>query len=689
MRIEVLGNLDNVVTAIYYTWKGNLLFPPKWDVTSGYFVPEDLVPQAEIIQYKSSSSSIDLKDFKEYNYKLFPDKGKYSDYNIMDLYGDKTREIIGNDPGDIEKISKYAISTIYVDKTEDTDTIGYFKSKILSGGRVVYQFHAPENCYKIELYDSILSLSQGEGNSKNGHSILDADFENKCAVNFIKRPIISIYLGPTDDNILNPDKFYYGNNSKPEEMKVLTTAQEYRGLIEEITCAKIVTLVSSLGNVENFSVDIPQSCFYESKDSLRNLNTIALRNDEWYGSVNSINQVSVRDGNLYDLTTGTLLGNQKITNTPLLDLKRDLARIKTQYSQDHTYSKGDVTLVGKLEYVSLSDNNKGNQPLVSPLWMLKTEFDNSFTKTIDLVITPIISGHTSKSYLVYDSGSPISFEFIPEYGFELNQYTFNNKPDVLRTGKANLIKDTDFEYQETLSTSGKVTRKIKIIDWEKILETGKIIISPEVKSKKCIIRVLYRDKYYSLFDTPRLQKYPGNDFISGADVVLNGKIISDPEILNNLSAISSLTNIGVSGINTKALDVKGINATYTYSDLTTKEVALEKQDDDFIDREISSEVIYTIIVEDRNYNCRVFYNTENWEVEDTCPIGYYNKPLTIRFYSINPSAPLKRITVYDETGENLLYNYSINNTSIVLDENGMYSITIPSIVENLKIFIVD
>ena len=89
MRIEVLGNLDNVVTAIYYTWKGNLLFPPKWDVTSGYFVPEDLVPQAEIIQYKSSSSSIDLKDFKEYNYKLFPDKGKYSDYNIMDLYGDK------------------------------------------------------------------------------------------------------------------------------------------------------------------------------------------------------------------------------------------------------------------------------------------------------------------------------------------------------------------------------------------------------------------------------------------------------------------------------------------------------------------------------------------------------------------------------------------------------------------------
>lgn len=685
MRTEVLGNLDSVVTAVYYIWKGNLLFPPEWNISVGKFIPTEIIPKAEVIQYKSSSSSIDWKDFKEYNYKLFPDKNKYTDYNIMDWYGDKAREYIGHDPEDIEKFSKYALPTIYADQEEDIDITGYFKSKVLSSGKAVYQFQAPENCYKIELYSEVLDSVRGNA---AGNIIADTGYESKGTLLYSKHPVISIFLGPTNDNILNPDKFYYGNNGRPSEMKVLTTASEYRKLIEEITCAKVITLVSSVGGASieesSISINISQTCFYDSKNPLRNLKTIALRNDEWQSSVNSVNQIGVKNGGLYDLTAGTLIGNEKITKTPILDFKRKLVNSGKSYAQDHTYSKGDVITLGHAEYISVTDNNKGNQPLISPTWILKSNFDSSFTKSIDLIITPLYSGHSSKSSLTYTSDSiNKSFEFVPEHGFELNQDTFLNKPDAIRTGAENLIVDVDFEYQETLSIEGKVTRKIIIKDWEKILKTGKIIISPEVKSKKCFIRLLYKDKYYYLFDIPRLEKYPTNQYISGNDIYLNSKAITNEEMLNVLSATSSSSSLDISRLNTEALSVSDIIANYTYSDLSTKEVYLKRNNDTFLDTEISSEVVYTICMEDRKYNCRVYYNTENWEVEETCPVGHYNMPLTIRFYSINV-VPLKKVTVYDETGDHLLYSFS----NVTFTE-GIYSVTIPAILENHKIFIVD
>lgn len=696
MRIEKFGSLENIVTAVYYTWtKGSVLYPPEWNVDSEHSVDLSIVPEASKIEYKSSSNSIKLKDFKEYSYKYFPKKGKYGDFDILDLYGDETRELIGTNPSDIEKISTFAVPSIYTNEKVDTSEIGYFKTKVLSGGRVVCQLAAPEGCYKIELYTEALDMNGSNGNCVNG-KILAAEYDNKIRLSFTKKPVISIFLGPEKDNILNPASFYYKGNIDVTRTPGIITVKEYRKLLEEIVCSKVVTIVSVSGEVENFTINTVQDSFYESHDPLRNLSDLVLRNDEWYGSKDSISQVGVRRGSLYDLGTGTLLGNKITSSTPILDSKKKLLSQIRGYSQDHTYNRGDVVVVGKTKYVSVADNNKGNQPLVSSEWILETDFLDTFTKIINVFVLPTEGGVSSKAYLIYDGGKSKTLEFTPGYGFEFKWDESRGLGNSrLTNGEEQLILGEDFKYVELLDDkTGKLSRFITILKWEKLLETEKLFICPVENNKEVEIRLLYNNLYYYLDNNknPKLSKFPEeSQKYSYKDIYFNGQPISGKELLTSLSATSELTKIGTQNLETLYLSVSGVEASYTYSDLTTStELLPEVEDNVFEDNVISSKVTYTILVKDREYRCKVYFNTEKWEVEDSCPIAYYEKPLSVRFYPIQNTTSLKNIELYHQDGgEWVKFHTYLPGDDVFTEEDGIVTLTIPGnlVTNELKIFI--
>lgn len=694
MRIEKFGSLESIVTVVYYTWtRGNILYPPEWNADSENSVDLSFIPEASRIEYKSSSSSIKMKDFKEYGYDYFPEKGKYKDYDILDLYGDEARELIGADPSDIEKISTFAIPSIYTNEKLDTSEVGYFKTKVLSGGRVVCQLSAPAGCYKIELYTEILDL-EGNGNCSNG-KILAAEYENKARIEYTKKPIISIFLGPDKDNILNPSSFYYKGNIDVTRYPGKVTVKEYKKLLEEITCSKVVTIVSVNGEVENFTINTVQDSFYESQDPLRNLSDLVLRNDEWYGSKDSISQVGVRLGSLYDLGTGTLLGNKITSSTPILDSKKKILSQVRKYSQDHAYNRGDVVSVGKTRYVSVSDNNRGNQPLISPEWLLEEDFIGTFTKIINIFVSPKVGGFSSKGYLIYDSGKPKTIEFTPGYGFEFRwNETTGLGNSKLTNGEVELIIEEDFKYVEFLDNkTGKLSRFITILKWDKLLETEKLYICPVENNKVCDIRLLYKNQYYYLGEdkSPRLSKFPDNSQkYSYKDIYFNNQPISGKELLSSLSATSESSKIGTQNLETLYLSVSGVEALYTYSDLTTStELLPEVENNVFEDSVVSSRVIYTILVNDREYRCKVYFNTEKLEVEESCPIAYYEKPLTIRFYTINNSS-LGNVELYHyNQGEWVKFQTYLPGDDVFTEEDGIITLTIPEnlVTNELKIFI--
>lgn len=690
MRLESNGSLENIVSVVYYIWNSTKpLFPPLWAKDSSQYVPADNVPVATIVHYRSSQG-IKNKDFKEYDYKLFPNKEKYGDYDIMDIYSNSARELIGNDPSDIEKLSTFAIPTIAVNTRYDSDKgYGYFKCKTLSGGKTIYQLEAPEGCYKIEMYNTILDKTTG--NCSYYGCILNTSYADCCfdginskEVVFSALPVVSIFLGPERTSKLCPDSFYYGG-VVDSDRKAGLTLKEYRALMEEITCNKIVTVVSdsSGGDVSVVYINTPQNSFYDSKDPLRNLSNIALRNDEWHNSKNCICQAGIKNDSLYDLTTGTLLGNKKSIYSPILNSKKELLDQLRTYCPEHTYMKGDIVQVGKYDYVSVVDNNIDHHPMVSPEWVKKEDFVETFAKTINIFVDPVEGGTTSKAYIIYDSGKQKSFTFVSGYGygFSLDNGKLSGK---VTNGKEELVRgnlddsNTDYYYEQTESSDGSVVRKFVIPEnqWDKILETRKIVICPEVRERGCQIRFLYDnydnarvsqlyekdtenmklslENYYHYLKEGQSIKLEDNINVSFSleDIVINDHSADGGGLSDLTPSPESPAKFSLTKLESKYYTVTGMKAKYTYSTGLTEEVdlAFDENEGCYIDSTKSSDVIYTILIQKKKFRCRVYYNSEIWEVDNACLYGYCGMSLSFNFYLIDQSKNwqnvLKEIDVY-------------------------------------------
>lgn len=675
IRLEKNGKLglDNVISAVYYCWKeGQVLFPPAWNYGDKTKMNVSDIPKGKLIHYKSSGNSIKLKDFKKYDYEFFLDNDKFSDFDIMDLFSDNERSLVGHIPSDIEKFTSYSVPTIYTNSREDINTDGYFKAKRLSGGRTVYQFEAPEGCYKVELYSQDITLSSG--NTKNNR-LLDTSFNGKSSEVFKYEPIMSIYLGPTKNNKLNYNSMYYNSDIDIERETITKTAREYRELIEEITCAKIITLISTSDSDEIYSINTPQSSFYESKNPLRNLKEVVLRNDEWYGSRDCITQFGIKKGSLYDLVSGNLLGNKLIKTTPILKEKTEL--LNNKYSVNHVYMKNDVVTVGENEFISVADNNLGNYPAISTYWILKSEFDNTFSKTVDIIVDPKDSTIVSKAFLVYDAGKSVSFTIKPGYGYEFKE-SANTLENTLYIDDKTLLNPRYFTYFRTVNIDGEITRTITINDWGELLRTSKLIVRANAKFKEFSFRLQYNGLYYDYFVGNKPEKIAvGSVKVNGNTTPIKSK---NDKILQDIKLTDTDTVLDLDSFDTDFIKLAGVKASYTFADYSTKDDLLVKGSDEFnfVDPTASSAVVYTIVLEDRLCDCRIFYNTEVWEFENPCPDLIYGEDIVFRYYALdssNRSIKQLKVVMSNEDNDRTLVLSGDRGTKSV--ENGIQTYTIP------------
>lgn len=834
MRIEQKGSLDNILCAVYYCWDKNSptssVFPPPWYKDSTHDVPIEYLQHYKYIRYRSSSNTIKSKDFKEYNYKLFPDKGKYSDFDIMDLYGDEVYGLTLFNPLDNEKISLYGFPTIYSTSTLDGTHLvaGFFNTKTNNYGEIIYQFEVPENCYKVELYDKVLmtfspitgtvEISEYTGNCILTYSsktpdpvIVNVDYKDKSsALKVIHEPVVSIYFGPERNNNRNSSNMYYKNTPDSGRVSIDKSVKDYLSKYEEITSNKVVTLISKNGKLGTSEINIVHDSFTSAKDPMKNLNKVALRNDEWWSSVQSINQVGERESGLYDLTSGTLIGNRehKENDTPLLRYKKSIVKEINRFSRDHTYMKGDTATVQDKEYVSIIDNNRGNYPAISPYWIVNHDFEATFSRTINIKVDPEQSGIVNKKFINYEEGTFVSLIFTPNPGYEFgyddgkfnptgigqirldgkvgstvpeplknsstdewrywiievsegetytitgrggtisrlwafadkdnkiisaseaqvdakdlqliapanakylyinNSTVYNDNPSVigkdrknfigeLSSGTEKLVLGEDYTYSQT-TVNGKITRNITIKSWEKLLKTNKLIIKTEARKKSLDVRIKLSDKYYYLLNSSsssfaRLLKKPdSNVYFDYSDVLLNGDELQAKSLSNLLEADAEGIKLNLSKFENEYYVVESVTATYTNPSGETEDAILDEIDPSsktYIDNVISSKVVYTINLKKHEYKCKIYFDAELWEVEDPCPIAYYNEPLSFRFYPIDETKNWKNILkevylnkykvgrIYNELNE----VWSDGTKFLVEDpETGLITCTVPKTLD--------
>jgi len=77
---------------------------------------------------------------------------------------------------------------------------------------------------------------------------------------------------------------------------------------------------------------------------------------------------------VYDNLTGTILGNEKVESTPLLNFIKSVNTNKN-WNPRNTYRLGEEVKWGESTYISLKDWNLGEQPGLSMYWQDKNDFD--------------------------------------------------------------------------------------------------------------------------------------------------------------------------------------------------------------------------------------------------------------------------------------------------------------------------
>jgi hypothetical protein len=112
------------------------------------------------------------------------------------------------------------------------------------------------------------------------------------------------------------------------------------------------------------SINLSYEAWKIDKDPYRNRSQYVLKDLDNY-TINPVNESGV------DKRSGTLLGNIVEENTPILRKKiRKLNYV--DYSPKIVYSSGDEAKYNNKTYISISDHNVGNYPVISKEWMLKS-----------------------------------------------------------------------------------------------------------------------------------------------------------------------------------------------------------------------------------------------------------------------------------------------------------------------------
>lgn len=287
--------------------------------------------------YGSDSKLLDLEDYNEYGWEFIVDKYKFNSEFLLNYLPDSSKELIGNKLEDIDKIEKTLFPTSVDQEEGEKSNIKYFGS-ITIGRQKLIMISVPRGYNELDLFDTTI------------------------------------------------------DNTKP---RITVTFSEK----EEINSNKIVWFVITSGG-KNEVLDINLS-FFSWENSInphRNMNRYLLRNDEFHNTLADLNIFgnlkSDKEDPLYvDLSSNTIVGNKRVDVSPegssiiqskLNKYKGDSDDDWEKYKGDPrwdryiTYSEGqEVSYLGD-DWTSLENNNRGNRPDTSSLWLKSSMFSDNF-----------------------------------------------------------------------------------------------------------------------------------------------------------------------------------------------------------------------------------------------------------------------------------------------------------------------
>ena len=285
----------------------------------------------------SNSKILEPEDFLEYGIDFIPTKYKFNSKFPLELLGGTIKREIGENTEDLERLTKTMFPT---DSNEDVDEkIKYFGSITVSEQTLIL-VKCPSDYEEMEFIcgNSVCFTIRFGGE----RSVNSGDFVKlpKCKYEIDSNKIVWIVIGQD-------------------------------GLVRDIN----LSYRAWSGSINKF----------------RNLNQKLLRNDDFYKYL-SDPEIIENEGETtlwFDRNSGTLLGTGVVSrsNTPILSNKLMSITNNKTFSPYVSYSKGSIVNWDGREWVSLVDNNIGEQFVqLSNKWELKSRLLGLIQKYMNVVI---------------------------------------------------------------------------------------------------------------------------------------------------------------------------------------------------------------------------------------------------------------------------------------------------------------
>ena len=496
------SRLSRIGTVVFYKtgYSGFKYLPENIDQIPTEFRDDY---KSSLVMYHGSTSNFPGIDFAEYDFSYFPEKRKFDNTLLISELDNESGTLIGRDIEDTDKIGKILFPTL-VD--EETDNPYKYFGSLLVGGKMMYFFECPEDYYEIEIYEDILDSNADGGDGFIEYRYLELSGQTDNAI----EPSVIIKLGPERDVYNNPTSFYYNLDplrSRTERVDKEYTALEYSRLCDEIFGKKVICFfLSSYDSIQDFNLAF--SAFQNNVNPLKNKWKYDLRNDEYYDLLRDNTGFRNDSGVWIDKKSGTILGNSTIESSlcPIKNYK--LSRLqRTQqnyYSPYRKYSKGENTVYKILNtdgsYISytlesLCDGNIGNDPLLSPEWILKDKFLDFLTDIIYISQNPVSSRSNivPGTQITVHPDSVINFLISDGLGYSFSGVSiiddFGNTVDLVENEDYTyVLEDTNTEYNKTVTinswgsyidpNSPKHTNQV-VFNFEPVSSVIKILLSNE------------------------------------------------------------------------------------------------------------------------------------------------------------------------------------------------------------------
>lgn len=278
-------------------------------------------------------------------------------------------------PKDLDNFTQHIVPTN--SSSPVYDVIKYFGA-FQAGPRNVYVFPVPEGVTKIALFSSDEVFERLRSHN-------DPDFYwSEEAVH----PDIVISLGINDEfEWSDANKKYYPNGETYKRFygNVSHPIVDNDNSWAEIDFNKHVFLTLDQNAMSSKDgIDVSYQAWLKLDDPLEKKKLTDLERCELESTIPSQTRERI-PGVIFDELSGSVLGKSEVTSHPILSRKLSLID-ETKFSQWKRYSSGDSAWFGttqegdKIWYESVSDNNYGNFPKLSPKWILKDSLTNYYTK---------------------------------------------------------------------------------------------------------------------------------------------------------------------------------------------------------------------------------------------------------------------------------------------------------------------